>query len=165
MDEIKRLTPAQRARCNRLIRRLCANYDGGNCLPLDDGEGCVCVQTISYSLLCKHFRRAVLPADKALYADIYRQRTRLCDRCGKPFGLFGERRNSGASEFCRLRRNEGYGACDDEASRLFVLLKSKQCLCRRCLRHLSEQCIFTPGRAGAQKHSLGRALKPRKKKL
>ena len=51
MDEIKRLTPAQRARCNRLIRRLCANYDGGNCLPLDDGEGCVCVQMISYSLL------------------------------------------------------------------------------------------------------------------
>ena len=85
MDEIKHLTPAQRARCNRLIRRLCANYDGGNCLPLDDGEGCVCVQTISYSLLCKYFRRAVLPADKALYADIYRQRTRLCDRCGKPF--------------------------------------------------------------------------------
>ena len=34
MDEIKRLMPAQRARCNRLIRRLCANYDGGNCLPL-----------------------------------------------------------------------------------------------------------------------------------
>ena len=64
MDEIKRLTPAQRARCNRLIRRLCANYDGGNCIPLDDGEGCVCVQMISYSLLCKYFRRAVLPADK-----------------------------------------------------------------------------------------------------
>ena len=85
MDEIKRLTPAQRARCNRLIRRLCANYDGVNCLPLDDGEGCVCVQMISYSLLCKYFRRAVLPADKALYADIYRQRIRLCDRCGKPF--------------------------------------------------------------------------------
>ena len=76
MDEIKRLTPVQRARCNRLIRRLCANYDGGNCLPLDDGEGCVCVQTISYSLLCKYFRRAVLPADKVLCADIYRQRTR-----------------------------------------------------------------------------------------
>jgi len=68
LDEIKRLTPAQRARCNRLIRRLCANYDGGNCLPLDDGEGCVCVQTISYSLLCKYFRRAVLPADKVLCA-------------------------------------------------------------------------------------------------
>jgi len=85
LDEIKRLTPAQRARCNRLIRQLCVNYDGGNCLPLDDGEGCVCVQTISYSLLCKYFRRAVLPADKVLCADIHRQRTRLCDRCGKPF--------------------------------------------------------------------------------
>ncbi len=26
----------------------------------------------------------------------------------------GERRNSGMSEPCRLRRGEGYGACDDE---------------------------------------------------
>lgn len=51
MDEIKRLTPAQRARCNRLIRRLCANYDGGNCMPLDDGEGCVCVQMIAVQVL------------------------------------------------------------------------------------------------------------------
>ena len=66
-----------------------------------------------------------------------------------PLDFWGERMSSGVSEFCRLRRNEGYGACDDEASRLFVLLKSKQCLCRRCLRHLSEQCVFTPGRAGA----------------
>jgi len=85
LDEIKRLTPAQRARRNRPIRRLCANYASGNCLPLDDGEGCVCVQMISCSLLCKCFRRAVLPANKALCADIYRQRTRLCGRCGKPF--------------------------------------------------------------------------------
>ena len=61
--------------------------------------------------------------------------------------LFGERRSSEESEFCRLRRNEGYGACDDEASRLFVLPKSKQCHCCRCLRHLSEQCVFTPGKA------------------
>ena len=49
MDEIKRLTPAQRARCNRLIRRLCANYDGGNCLPLDDGEGCVCADDFLFA--------------------------------------------------------------------------------------------------------------------
>ena len=103
MDEIKRLTPAQRARCNRLIRRLCANYDGGNCLPLDDGEGCVCVQTISYSLLCKYFRRAVLPADKALYADIYRQRTRLCDRCGKPFAPGSNRQKYCPECGCSIR--------------------------------------------------------------
>ena len=45
------LTPSQRTRCNRLIRRLCANYDNGNCLPLDEGDGCVCVQMISLSLI------------------------------------------------------------------------------------------------------------------
>ena len=59
--------------------------------------------------------------------------------------LFGERRHSGASEFCRLRRNEGYGACDDEVSRLFVLLESKQCLSpmsapsKRAVRFYSRQ--------------------------
>lgn len=53
MDKLIRLTPSQRKRCNRLIRKLCANYDEGNCLLLDDGETCVCPQTISFSLLCK----------------------------------------------------------------------------------------------------------------
>ena len=74
MDEIKRLTPAQRARCNRLIRRLCANYDGGNCLLLDDGEETKCVQLISrYSIYCNYFLKAVLPAEKELYTEILRQ--------------------------------------------------------------------------------------------
>src|SRR5699024_8795015 len=36
------------------------NYDAGNCLLLDDGEPCVCVQSISLSLLCRWFRVAVL---------------------------------------------------------------------------------------------------------
>ena len=69
----------------RKLTHECCNYCDGNCLLLDDGEECVCVQSISYSLLCKYFRRAVLPADKVLCADIYRQRTRTCERCGKPF--------------------------------------------------------------------------------
>ena len=43
-----------------------ANYDGGNCIALDDGEECVCVQSISYSLLCRWFRAAVLPLDREL---------------------------------------------------------------------------------------------------
>ncbi len=79
------LTPSQRTRCNRLIRRLCANYDNGNCLPLDEGDGCVCVQMISISLICKYFRNAVLPADKELYAEIFRQRTYHCAECKAPF--------------------------------------------------------------------------------
>ena len=119
MDEIKRLTPAQRVRCNRLIRRLCANYAGGNCLPLDDGEGCVCVQMISYSLLCKYFRRAVLPADKALCADIYRQRTRLCDRCGKPFAPGrSTARNAAAPSGASRRRSPPDGGAASNIKRL-----------------------------------------------
>ena len=85
MPEILRLTPSQRTRCNRLIKRLCANYDDGNCLLLDDGEACVCPQTISYSLLCRYFRNAVLPADKELYADIFKQHTYHCAECGAAF--------------------------------------------------------------------------------
>lgn len=81
MPERIELTPSQRTRCNRLIRRLCANYDNGNCLPLDEGDGCVCVQMISLSLICKYFRNAVLPADKELYAEIFRQRTYHCAEC------------------------------------------------------------------------------------
>ena len=79
------LTPSQRRRCTRLIKRLCANYDGGNCLPLDEGDGCVCVQMISLSLICKYFRNAVLPAEKELYADIFRRRTYHCAECGAAF--------------------------------------------------------------------------------
>ena len=43
---LPRLTPKQRQRANALIKRLCANYDNGNCLALDDGEPCACVQSI-----------------------------------------------------------------------------------------------------------------------
>ena len=44
---LPRLTPKQRQRANALIKRLCANYDNGNCLALDDGEPCACVQSLS----------------------------------------------------------------------------------------------------------------------
>lgn len=53
------MTEGQLRRARKLIRRLCANYDEGNCLALDEGEGCVCVQSISYSLLCRYFKEAV----------------------------------------------------------------------------------------------------------
>ena len=108
MDEIKRLTPAQRARCNRLIRRLCANYDGGNCLPLDDGEGCVCVQMISYSLLCRWFRAAVLPMDGALYAEIIQSRdsVKRCAVCGAAFTPKSNRAKYCPDCAVRMRRKQ-----------------------------------------------------------
>lgn len=81
---LPRLTPKQRQRANALIKRLCANYDNGNCLALDDGEPCACVQSISYSLLCKYFRKAVLPAEPLLEADILGTRFEKCVSCGAP---------------------------------------------------------------------------------
>ena len=75
----------QYRRTRRLVHE-CCNYDGGNCLALDDGEGCVCVQSISYSLLCKWFRAAVLPMDRELEAALYhRLAAKRCAVCG---GLF-----------------------------------------------------------------------------
>ena len=84
MRMLPRLTPKQRQKANALIKRLCANYDGGNCLVLDDGEPCVCVQSISYSLLCKYFRNAVLPAEPMLEANILGTRFERCVSCGAP---------------------------------------------------------------------------------
>ena len=46
---LPRMTPGQRKRANALIRATCCNYDNGNCILLDDGEECVCIQSISYS--------------------------------------------------------------------------------------------------------------------
>lgn len=37
----------------RWLVHSCYNYASGNCLTLDDGTECVCVQSISYSLLCR----------------------------------------------------------------------------------------------------------------
>ena len=57
----------------RAARRLvheCCNYDNGNCILLDNGEPCVCVQSISYSLLCRWFIAAVLPLDGKLEAAL-----------------------------------------------------------------------------------------------
>lgn len=58
----------------------------GNCILLDDGDECVCPQLISYSLLCKWFRVAVLPADRLLYAELYQTGDKKkCTECGAFF--------------------------------------------------------------------------------
>ena len=64
----------------------CCNYDEGNYLLLDDGEPCVCVQSISYSLMCRWFRVAVLPLDGELAAALlYRGSRKRCAVCGAAF--------------------------------------------------------------------------------
>ena len=86
MSDTKRLTPPQSRKVNALVRRSCCNYDGGNCILLDDRETCVCPQTISYSLICKWFRAAVLPLDKELTAELFKvEDIRRCSVCGAAF--------------------------------------------------------------------------------
>ena len=104
MPEIPRLTPSQRKRCNRLIKKLCANYDDGNCLLLDDGETHICPQTIPYSLLCKYFRSAVLPAEKGLHAEIFRKRIYRCAECGAVFVPNSNRQKNCAACGKRIHR-------------------------------------------------------------
>ena len=68
------------------IYRCIACYDDGFCIALDDGEKCVCVQSISYSLICKWFRAAVLPMDQELEAALFPHLgTKQCAVCGKRF--------------------------------------------------------------------------------
>ena len=82
----RRLTPPQSRRVNSLAKKSCCNCDKGKCLLLDDGEECVCPQLISYSLLCKWFRVAVLPADKLLYAELMNtEDKKRCIECGSFF--------------------------------------------------------------------------------
>ena len=90
--KLRRMDEGQLRRAKKLIRGLCANCDGGDCLLLDDGEPCVCPQLISYSVLCRYFRAAVLPADRELYADIMERDSRKrCADCGAPFVPTGSR--------------------------------------------------------------------------
>ena len=44
-DKLPRMDYRQYRRARRLVHE-CCNYDEGNCLLLDDGEPCVCVQSI-----------------------------------------------------------------------------------------------------------------------
>lgn len=89
------LTPGQARRVRRLVRQCCNNMDG-NCLLLDNGEPCICPQSISYTVLCRYFRRAVLPLDPSLEAEIFHPKgMHRCAVCGESF-IAG----SGRSKYC-----------------------------------------------------------------
>lgn len=87
----------QYRRMRKLVHE-CCNYDGGNCILLDGREKCVCVQSISYSLLCKWFRCAVLPLDGPLEtALLFRDELKRCVVCGQPF-----RPGSNRAKYCKF---------------------------------------------------------------
>ena len=91
-------------RAKKLARSLCANLYDGNCVLLDNGfDTCVCPQLISYSLICKYFRTAVLPADRELHGEIMGiDHRRLCGDCLQPF--MPKHKNTLYCKSCAARR-------------------------------------------------------------
>ena len=87
MAEIQHLNGIQFRLSKSLIRRLCANYESGNCLLLEENfEPCPCPQLLTCSLLCKYFRSSVLPADVELHTEIMgSSQYKRCIVCGRPF--------------------------------------------------------------------------------
>ena len=103
---LPRMNLSQRRRANKLIKCLCANYQDGNCLLLDDDEPCVCVQRISFSLCCNYFRAAVLPTEPILEAEILSPANICyCQDCKKPFVPKSKRNNQKFCTACAKRRH------------------------------------------------------------
>ena len=86
--KIPYMTPDQLRRAKRLIRKECSNYDAehNECFALDEGDGCVCVQSISYSLLCRYFRDYILPIDEKLMLELLPPvNMKRCQICGREY--------------------------------------------------------------------------------
>ena len=85
-NEFRRIPEGYIREVQNIAVEECANCDDGNCLLLDDGEPCVCPQSISHSLWCKYFLTAVLPSHRDLYYTLcgYGNEKR-CKNCGQAF--------------------------------------------------------------------------------
>ena len=94
------MTSGQRRQANKLIQDMCINYEDGECVIL----GCVCPQMISYSVLCRYFRQAVLPYNAVLEADIRKINAPfLCKGCGNPIIRTGNKK-----QYCSQCARERY---------------------------------------------------------
>ena len=56
----------QYRRARKLVHE-CCNYIAGNCIALDDGEECICVQSISYSIPKEPLRRNPMSDNRKYY--------------------------------------------------------------------------------------------------
>lgn len=105
---ITKITQKQAKQVHKLVRSLCCNCDHDNCMLLDDGESHKCVQLISqYGIYCNYFKKAVLPADKELYAEIIETNSgKICDVCGSRF--YSKAKNKRYCDSCaeKIRRQK-----------------------------------------------------------
>jgi hypothetical protein len=87
-SSLPRLTARQRQAAVRLIRNICSNYNDGDCMLLDDGDNCICPQSISYSVNCKFFKNVLLNDKEglSLKSELFRSdEVKRCAICGKHF--------------------------------------------------------------------------------
>lgn len=113
----KEFTKKQKRLIKQLITKMCANYFNENCCLLDVGDGCPCIQIISYHLMCNYFKNAVLPLNPSLEKELLGyNRKELCALCKKPFVKTGNnqrycikcskiRRNTKNTEYVNQHRN------------------------------------------------------------
>ena len=104
---LPRMMPRQRQAAVKLIQQICCNNDNGNCILLDDGEPCPCVQSISHSVNCRYFRWVLLEdkEGQSLKAELFRdETTKRCIICGKAF-----QSRSNNAKYC--------GGCVDDVQR------------------------------------------------
>ena len=104
LHDYNRLTDEQLTAVKKLVKK-CCNYYQGMCMALDGGDGCPCVQSFSYSLICKWFRNAVLPLDPVLERKLRNEPLKKCERCGQEIVV-----TSNHTKFCaeckRIRRRD-----------------------------------------------------------
>lgn len=70
---VLKITPKQRVKINSLVRRTCCNcHKGIACCWTTAEETNVCSSS-RHGIYCNYFLKAVLPAEKELYAEILQQ--------------------------------------------------------------------------------------------
>ena len=97
------LTPAQKKKCDELIRKECFLHRDGNCLYLEDKEGpSPCAQMVSFHVWCRWFQNAILPLDWKLESEIFQDSNyETCANCGAKY-----RKTNNHMKYCPDCRSE-----------------------------------------------------------
>lgn len=87
----RELTGKEKSSIRKLIIALCANFDNEyGCLPLDSNCYMFGI-AFNTSVLCKHFKEAVLQNDLALEAVFNHKPVKSCKRCGISIPVLGRK--------------------------------------------------------------------------
>ncbi len=105
-----KINDIQLRKIKKMVRKSCCNYIDNNCLLLDKGYGCKCVQLASCTeLTCNYFLKAILPTDKELLSEIEHDNgKKICRNCSKTY--FSKAKNSRYCPECAKKIRLGKAA-------------------------------------------------------